>query len=543
MIKRHFWATSCAALRAVRGYAVGGLAVFAACTLPLSTAQARGASRGASIVVDANTGEVLHASNADAHRYPASITKVMTLYMLFEQLDARKMTMDTPLRVSRRAASQPPSRLGVEAGSSIRVQDAIMSLVTRSANDVAAVIAENMAGSVENFADRMTRKAKALGMTRTVFKNASGLPDPEQYTTARDLATLGRAMYERFPHYSRMFSRRSFDYEGESIRNHNKLLGRITGVDGIKTGYTRASGFNLLTSARYEGRHVVAVVLGGNTGRERDALMTRLVQRYLPQSSAMKKPDLQLLAHIRAANGMESGAAPVMVASREEAPRPVPVVIAPIAVATKAPTNLAPMPAPRPVAAAPVPQARPTAPAVATIQPTKPILRPIPGARMVASVAPIPNMRWQTGPQPVRMSDADDGLTTQSIEKADVPLVAEAPAAAAIPPAEAAPAPSVSAPSVPTPVAPTAKTAARLEGWAVQIAAASSEAEAKTMLENGRTYLKGRHASAQPVTEKVSRGGSTFYRARFAGFDSSNDASAACSALKRGDFKCMPIRL
>ncbi len=239
----------------------------------------------AAIVVDAKTGKVLYAENPDALRHPASITKVMTLYLLFEQLDRGKMTLSTELKVSAHAQRQAPSKLGVTAGDTITVEDAIKALVTRSANDVAAVIAENIGGTESNFAQLMTRKARAIGMSHTVYKNASGLPDPGQITTARDLATLGRAVQSRFPKYYPYFATRSFNYEGEVIGNHNHLLGRIEGVDGIKTGFTRTSGFNLLTSAKLDGHHIVGVVMGGRTGPSRDNAMARLVETYLPKSS------------------------------------------------------------------------------------------------------------------------------------------------------------------------------------------------------------------------------------------------------------------
>ena len=218
------------------------------------------------IVIDANTGKILHQENPDALRHPASVTKVMTLYLLFEQLEAKRLRLDSQLQVSANAARQQPSKLGVKAGSSISVEDAIQALVTRSANDVAVVIAESISGDTMSFAQLMTRRARQLGMSRTNFRNPHGLPDPQQVTTARDLATLGRAVQERFPRYYAYFETRSFNYRGVAIRNHNRLLGRIDGVDGIKTGYTNASGFNLLTSVKKDGRYVIAVVLGGTSG-------------------------------------------------------------------------------------------------------------------------------------------------------------------------------------------------------------------------------------------------------------------------------------
>src|SRR5271165_7337598 len=200
------------------------------------------------LVVDANTGRTLYSVADEAPRHPASITKVMTLYLLFEQLDKGAMTLGTQIPVSEHAAAQEPSKLGVEPGDTISVEDAIKAVVTRSANDVAVAIAEAIGGDEGAFADMMTRKARALGMSSTVYRNASGLPNDEQITTARDLTILARSLEERFPRYFKYFSTHEFEYAGEVIGNHNHLLGRVDGVDGIKTGYTRASGFNLLTS-------------------------------------------------------------------------------------------------------------------------------------------------------------------------------------------------------------------------------------------------------------------------------------------------------
>lgn len=240
----------------------------------------------AAVVIDHNTGEVLHATNADAPRHPASLTKMMTLYMLFEQLDAGRFKLDSEFKVSAHAASQAPSKLGLRPGTTIEAEDAIKALVTKSANDAAVVIAEAIAGDEDDFAQQMTRKARAIGMSRTTFKNASGLPDSEQITTARDMVTLGRALQDRFPRYYKYFQTSSFQWAGRSIRNHNKLLGRVEGVDGIKTGYTRASGFNLVTSMKRGNRQVVASVLGGPSGGWRDARMTSLIKEHIQEASA-----------------------------------------------------------------------------------------------------------------------------------------------------------------------------------------------------------------------------------------------------------------
>ena len=256
----------------------------------------------AAIVVDANTGETLFARHAESRRYPASLTKMMTLYVLFEELEAGRLNLDSGLSVSANAQRQAPSKLGVKAGSTIKVEQAILALVTKSANDVAVVVAENVGGSVSGFAGRMNRAAKALGMDSTTFRNPHGLPDNGQYTTARDLVRLARALQDRFPSYYKYFGERSFTYKGTRYRNHNRLLGNVTGVDGIKTGYIRASGFNLVTNVRRDGRHVIAVVMGGRTASSRDAHMRELIAQYLPKASRNRSAAPLLVASSGAAD-------------------------------------------------------------------------------------------------------------------------------------------------------------------------------------------------------------------------------------------------
>jgi D-alanyl-D-alanine carboxypeptidase len=231
----------------------------------------------ATMVIDAYTGKVLHAENADKPRFPASVTKVMTLYLLFEQIADGHMTPDTPLKVSAFAAAQSPSKLGLEPGSTILARDAMYALVTKSANDAAVVVAENIAGSEPAFGRMMTAKAVALGMRDTVFRNASGLPDPAQTTTARDLVTLGRRILADFPEQSKIFRTRFFQYGKARYKNHNGLLFTYAGTEGLKTGYTRASGFNLLSSCKRHDKHLIAVVLGGRSSAHRNARMRSLL--------------------------------------------------------------------------------------------------------------------------------------------------------------------------------------------------------------------------------------------------------------------------
>ena len=233
----------------------------------------------ASIVVDAKTGKISHGVNENTRNYPASLTKLMTLYLLFEAVDTGKLTMDTRLAVSRRAANQPASRLGLKPGQSIKVGHAILALVVKSANDVASVVAEALGGSERRFALIMTDKARKLGMSRTTFRNASGLPHRGQMSTAKDMATLTRRIISHFPRYYHFFSKKSFAFQGRTYRTHNKVLKYYPGAEGMKTGYIRASGYNLITTVKRDGQRLVGVVFGGNTSRARDKHMRSLLDR------------------------------------------------------------------------------------------------------------------------------------------------------------------------------------------------------------------------------------------------------------------------
>jgi D-alanyl-D-alanine carboxypeptidase len=255
---------------------------FAACFALGFSAPASAQDRYAAIVMDARTNEVLHEDQADEIRFPASLTKMMTLYMLFEALERGDISLDTRWTASRNAAAQPPSRLGLgctrRGCDSITVEQAIRALVVQSANDVAVLVAERLGGSEARFAANMTARARELGLTETRFANASGLPDPRHRTTARDMARLSQAMWHDFPEYYHYFQTPNFSWRRSNGRNHNRLLGQVEGVDGIKTGYTRASGFNLATMAERNGRRVIVVVLGGETSAARDAQVAYLIE-------------------------------------------------------------------------------------------------------------------------------------------------------------------------------------------------------------------------------------------------------------------------
>ena len=236
--------------------------------------------RYAAIVIEAKTGRVLHQYRADAIRYPASLTKMMTMYLAFEALQQGRISKLTRIPVSAAAARQSPSKLYLKSGTTISVESALQALSVKSANDVAYAMAEFLGDSEAGFARKMTAKARLLGMKSTTFRNASGLPDKKQVSTARDMARLGIALHKRFPQHFHYFSKRTMIHGGKTIRGHNKVLGMLRGANGIKTGYTRASGFNLVTSARTKRGIVIGVILGENTGRSRDRHMVELFKRY-----------------------------------------------------------------------------------------------------------------------------------------------------------------------------------------------------------------------------------------------------------------------
>ncbi|MCE9662946.1 D-alanyl-D-alanine carboxypeptidase [Halomonas sp. M5N1S17] len=270
-----------------------GVAVFVLlASLLLFTAKTAQANpRYAAIVIDVESGDVLHAANPDATRYPASLTKMMTLYMLFEAIEDGSMHLHQPLPVSAQAAAMPASKLWLSAGSSITVEEAILALVVRSANDVAVVVAEALGGSERNFGNMMTQRARELGMNATQFRNASGLPNNEQVTTARDMATLSIRVMQDFPQYYHYFSTQSFTYRGTTHTSHNRLVRNYPGADGLKTGFIRASGFNVATSAIRDNRRVVSVVMGGFTAASRDAHMSDLLDRGYARLNMLQRGD------------------------------------------------------------------------------------------------------------------------------------------------------------------------------------------------------------------------------------------------------------
>jgi len=266
-----------AGLRSWLGNRPAGLVAAIALALATLGAPAPAGAQTSLLVLDATTGKVLHAVNADQPRYPASLTKMMTLYLAFDALDRKRFGLNSQLSTSRNAAAMPPTELGLTPGRRITLRDAILAITTESANDAAVLVGESLAGSESRFASLMTAKARALGMHRTRFANASGLPDPGHRTTARDMATLARALLRHHPHHYHYFGQREFRFGGRTYHNHNRLLGVYPGMDGIKTGFTRASGYNLVASAKRGGRRLIGVVMGSSSAAARNQTMARIL--------------------------------------------------------------------------------------------------------------------------------------------------------------------------------------------------------------------------------------------------------------------------
>ncbi|HET7156937.1 MAG TPA: D-alanyl-D-alanine carboxypeptidase [Hyphomicrobiaceae bacterium] len=276
--------------------------------------------RHAVLIVDANTGRVIHQSSADEPRYPASLAKLMTLYLVFELIEQGRLSYGTKIRFSANAVAAQPSKLGVEEGTEITLLEAIKALITKSCNDVAVALAEHIAGSEVRFARMMTQKARQLGMRATTFQNASGLPDPEQVTTARDMITLALRLQDNFPRHYPLFATRTFTYNGTTFRNHNTMLFSYEGSDGLKTGYTRASGFNLVASVRRGRKHVVGAVFGGATASQRNAAMRSYLNIGLMKASEEKtrRPAPMLIARAKSPPAILAAPAP------QPAQRPAP---------------------------------------------------------------------------------------------------------------------------------------------------------------------------------------------------------------------------
>ena len=529
----------------------------------------------ASIVVDGNSGAVLTATNPDALRHPASLTKIMTLYLLFERLDSGKMKLDTEMPVSEHASEQSPTKLGLRPGQTIRVEDAIKGLVTRSANDAAVVIAEAIGGDEDEFAKMMTRKARALGMSRTTYVNASGLPADEQITTARDQSILGRAIQDRFPRYYRYFSTVVFNYRGQSIRNHNHLLGNVEGIDGIKTGYTRASGFNIVTSLRRGNRHLVGVVLGGRSGGSRDAIMRNLLAENLEKGATRRT--VAAIGERGTSDGGDTADQSTVQMASAAADAPAPSRAAKMISALSEATAALPPSPPKETKVEPAPMTSgviqnqpmalipgstdPMKPvkvktvqvkagtvklATAAPQPVAPAPAPAPApaafAQRVEAVAPSPPLVRAEAPRPelpVQPAGHGTGNGILGVLPASSLPPASSQAMAYAPSPQPAPAPTQLASASPTPE-PISKPTVTRSGWIIQVGALDTEAEAQKRIEAARSSAQGLLSKADPFTETVAKGDKKLIRARFAGLDR-DQAEAVCKKLKRADISCMTM--
>jgi D-alanyl-D-alanine carboxypeptidase len=512
------------------------------------------------MAIDANTGSVLHNQAGDEPRYPASLTKMMTLYMTFELIELGRLDYSSKIKMTQEGADAAPSKLEVKPGAEITVLDAMKALVTKSANDVAIALAQHIAGTEQNFARLMTRKAHDIGMTSTTFKNASGLPDPEQTTTARDMLTLALHLRDDFPRHYELFSTRVFNYGGDSYHNHNGLLGRYRGTDGIKTGYTQLSGFNLVASVNRDGKRVVAAIFGGRTARVRDNMMEQVLNKALAKASTKVTRKPSLVAR-----------APQPVPARPPAPAPVATAAA------------------RPPPAPPLPAVQPSQPPSAVAEATPRIAHAITMAR-VRHVLMGPDLKRQAAaaddeaappspafavasaaaaaPRPQATSPRDDALPrfvpsddilrkeTSAPPLGQPPSTLQAQAEALGGPADPpAPPPITTGATVepraepnpgprPQPRAePKPRQASREAHGAfeIQIGAFSDSAEAERNMASVRQRAGGALDSYSAVAVPAQKGASQIYRARFRGFDATAAASA-CGQLKKLQIDCFVVK-
>jgi len=563
---------------------------------------ASAANKAAAMVIDANTGRVLHDNAGSEPRHPASLTKMMTLYLVFEAIDAGRLSFSTPLTVSERAAAAAPSKLGLSAGEEISLGNAVKALIVKSANDMAIAIAEKISGTEDDFAGLMTRRARQIGMADTTFRNASGLPDPRQITTARDMLTLAMRMQDDFPEHYRLFATRSFSYGGKTYRTHNALLGRFPGVDGIKTGYTRASGFNLVSAYRAGGKHIVAAVFGGVSANLRDAHMRMLLARAIekastdrtrktgpqlvadakpakrPQPKPVTKPDPPStpVAPNRVSVAQEDTAEPAALAGSSETaaagPRISIAKVKTVSVLTAgsggggregAPTTNPDL-AQQVVRTAPQASASPpTAFASAMPRPDFTALT----AQLSQRADAEPTAIEANAPVAPSFADAASSAANERgrppstlqaqlayLESRDPSPLASVsddsrPALQAAVTGVAAPVPVPFATGV-TAAVPREDTAARTverpmpalpPGYHVQIGVYGSPADAQRAMAAAQTKAAHVLSAASPIAMPLTKGDKQLYRARFAGFDSASAANA-CNELRRSGLDCFVAR-
>lgn len=466
---------------------LGVLLIAAGAVLGLASTSAEANSKFAAVTVDARNGKVLFSSNADAIRHPASLTKMMTLYVVFQELESGRLSLNSPIRVSARAAGMTPSKLGVKAGQSITVETAIRALVVKSANDVAAAVAENIEGSEKDFARRMTRTARSLGMARTTFANASGLPNPKQVTTARDMATLGLRLMRDYPQYYPYFRTRSFVYQGRTITGHNRLLASYEGTDGIKTGFINASGFNLVSSVRRGDRRLVGVVLGGRSGASRDAYMKQMLSKNFDKARGGKTIAAIAGSSKGAIAANEAGQVPAKSGEKKDRK-------AAAAKRLKTQEQAAAQAAPEPVEQGDTQE----------------------GLAELAAQASAAEPNVEVVPPPSRVPDAQSGelVVGAAPEKTASEQLADKAQVASISPAPDS-------------------------DWFINLGDYATKNDAQAILQKLRQREPGLVAGKTAQTVMVEKAGTVTYRARFTGFDAAAAASA-CKEIRKGKAPCQP---
>lgn len=485
-------------------------AVAAGSVATATPAEAR--PKYAALVLDKYSGRVLFSRNADSYRYPASLTKIMTLYVVFEELAAGNITLDTKWPVSKYAAGQAPSKLGLDPGDTITVENAILALVTKSANDVAVVVAEGISGTERKFAQRMTSTARNLGMARTTFRNPHGLPDRRQVTTARDMATLAQRVMDDFPQYYGYFGTESFNFRGRVFNNHNNLLGDYDGTNGIKTGYTRASGFNLTASVIRDGKHLVGVVLGGKTPRARDSHMVDILDQAFAKVPQRGHLSIATSAPIPRSRP-ETRAQAVLAARAPLQPQAERQVIAMAAApATAIAADLAPAPAPNPAPAPETPRLD------------------------VAALTPAPAPAPAPAPS---FADVSEWLVPAARAHGGAPGATDTPRGAGDISDPGAPVPAETrAASLRGPQTPPAPDPA---AWRIQIGAYSDAEEAGRRIQAAMSRAGSALRGKGPATVPVKTASRTLYRARFTGFSGEDNARDACATLIREGISCITV--
>ena len=517
------WRTSSAPIASAAAWRAAVVVVLSAFLMGALAPAVQASPKFAAITVDARNGKLLYSENPDATRHPASLTKMMTLYVLFQDLKAKKINLNSTIRISARAASMAPSKLGVKPGKTITVETAIRALVVKSANDVAAAVAENLGGSESAFAKRMTRTARSIGMSRTTFVNASGLPNPNQITTARDMATLGLRLMRDFPQYYPYFRTQSFVFNGRTIKGHNRLLGKYEGTDGIKTGYINASGFNLVTSVRRGDKRLVGVVLGGRTGGSRDAYMKKMLSQYFGKAAngkmiaAMAGSSKGAINPIETAEpddvktaGLDAKQRPKgSIFGKKKKPEPQPeteqqVAEAPEAVTTEEGDT-----------------DEDTTDTQTDTQPDTPE-----GQSIKQVEVPIPQTATAIQRQAEAAPTVAQTPTVEEAELVDPNLPAALPFAVKTPEQQQADAQQV------------ASLAPDDSGWSIQIGTYSTKADAQAGLQTLRKKLPEVFAGKTAQTVAVEKGKDVIYRARFIGFDETT-AKAACKRVSKKKSACL----